>query len=194
MAFMGVLLFLALVLVLSTNFLTVVLAAVGALVAAIYPFMKRYTYMPQVVLGVAFSTGILMAFTAVTGSIPNEAWLLFSANLLWTVAYDTEYAMVDRDDDLKIGIRSTAILFGDLDRVAIGTLQVLFLGIILLAARDLELSFWFAPGFLAAAGLLGYQQYLIRDRAKPGCFAAFLNNHWVGFALFMGLVMHYIIA
>jgi 4-hydroxybenzoate polyprenyltransferase len=185
--FMGALCFLALLLVLSTNIFTVLLAFAGALVAAVYPFMKRYTYLPQVILGVAFSFGIPMAFTAVTGELGKLMGLLFIANMIWIVAYDTEYAMVDRDDDIRLGLRSSAILFGDMDRAIIGVLQVSFLYTLWLAARLAELHWPFYIGFGIAAALCIYQQVLIKDRQREQCFKAFLNNHWLGLALFLAI-------
>ena len=185
--FMGVLLFFALILVLTTNWLTVGLAAVASVIAAIYPFMKRYTYLPQAVLGVAFSMGIPMAFAAARQEIPNLAWLLATANVVWTVAYDTEYAMVDRDDDLKLGLRSTAILFGEMDKLMIGALQTLFLFSMFLAGRLADSGVLFYLGLVAAAGFFIWQQYLIRDRERAACLSAFLNNHWAGLAIFAGI-------
>ena len=187
--FMGGLLFLALLLVLSTNLLTVLLAIAAAVIAAVYPFMKRYTYMPQAILGVAFSCGIPMAFAATTGSVPRLAWLLVIANLLWTVAYDTEYAMVDRDDDIRLGLKSSAILFADMDKLMIGVLQVSFLVVLIMAARLAGLGTSFYLGTTVAAGLFVYQHYLIRKRERSGCFAAFRNNQWAGLAIFAGLAL-----
>lgn len=189
--YMGGLLFIALLLVLTTNPLTVGLAFVAAGIAALYPFMKRYTYMPQAVLGLAFSCGIPMAFAASRGHIPQIAWLLVVANMIWTVAYDTEYAMVDRDDDLKLGLKSTAILFADLDKFMVGLLQVVFLGVMLLISRVADLGTYFYAGLGVAAGLLCYQHYLIKDRDRNLCFKAFLSNHWVGMAVFAGIAMHF---
>ncbi len=189
--FLGLLSFLALLLVLSTNLLTVGIALIGALIAAIYPFMKRYTYLPQVVLGIAFSCGIPMAFAATQGSVPQLAWLLMIANLVWTVAYDTEYAMVDRDDDIRLGLKSSAILFADMDKLAIAILQIIFLITLLLAARNESFTYPFYLGIVLALGLLGYQQYLIRDRQRDKCFQAFLNNHWVGLSIFLGIFGHF---
>ena len=142
-------------LVLLTNATTILLSLGGLALAASYPFMKRYTYYPQVVLGAAFSWGMPMAFTAQTDSLPAAAWLLYIANLLWTVAYDTYYAMTDRDDDLKIGVKSTAILFGDADRMIILGLQGLSLGCLLLAGVQFNLGGWFHLGLLVAAGCWG---------------------------------------
>lgn len=179
------------VLVLLTNLQTILLSFGAVAVAAIYPFMKRYTNLPQVVLGIAFSWGILMAFTAQTGSVPAAAFLLFVANCLWTVAYDTEYAMVDRDDDLKLGIKSTAILFSTADRMMIFILQFMFIFSLLLAARQFQLGGFFYLGLAVAAGLILYQQWLIRERQRTDCFKAFLNNNLVGASIFTGVVLHY---
>jgi len=176
-------------LVLLTNRQTILLSLGAVLVVAIYPFMKRFTNLPQLVLGIAFSWGILMAFTAQTGSLPPVAFLLFVANCLWTVAYDTEYAMVDREDDLKLGLKSTAILFGEADRLMIFVLQAMFVTSLLLAAQRLQLGLFFYLGLVVAIGLLLYQQLLIRNREPAGCFKAFLNNNWVGAAIFVGLVL-----
>jgi 4-hydroxybenzoate polyprenyltransferase len=184
----------ALLLVLSTNLLTLGIAFFGACVAAIYPFMKRFTYLPQVVLGIAFSCGIPMAFAATQGEIPQIAWLLVIANLVWTVAYDTQYAMVDRQDDLLLGLKSSAILFAEMDKFAIGTLQVVFLGTLLLTAISQLFTWPFYIGLAVATGLIIYQQHLIRDRGRDECFKAFLNNHWVGLSIFLGLVGHYLIS
>ncbi len=179
-------------LVLLTNVQTILLSLGAVVVVAVYPFMKRYTNLPQVVLGIAFSWGILMAFTAQTESIPPAALLLFVANCLWTVAYDTEYAMVDREDDLKLGIKSTAILFGTADRMMIFILQLMFVMSLLLAARQLQLGGFFYAGLVLAFLLMLYQQLLIRERAPDGCFKAFLNNNLVGAVIFAGVVLHYL--
>jgi 4-hydroxybenzoate polyprenyltransferase len=184
-----VLCLLAALLLLLTNTLTMMMSLGAVALTAIYPFMKRYTHLPQVVLGMAFSWGILMAFTAQTGTLPAIAWVLYVANCLWTVAYDTQYAMVDREDDLRIGVKSTAILFGDADRVMIGMLQGMFILALLLVGRTLGLDLWYYLGVLVACALLVYQQWLIKDRRPEACFAAFLNNHWVGLAVFAGVVL-----
>jgi 4-hydroxybenzoate polyprenyltransferase len=194
LVYLFILMFCALLLVLSTNLLTLGIAFFGACVAAIYPFMKRFTYLPQVVLGIAFSCGIPMAFAATQGEIPQVAWLLVIANLVWTVAYDTEYAMVDRRDDLRLGLKSSAILFAEMDKFAIGTLQAVFLGTLLLTAKSQLFTWPFYIGLAVATGLIIYQQYLIRDRWRDECFDAFLNNHWVGLSIFLGLVGHYLIS
>lgn len=178
-------------LVLLTNPLTVLLSVVGLLLAASYPFMKRFTYWPQVVLGAAFSWAIPMAFAAQQGDLPSALWLLYLANLLWTMVYDTQYAMVDRDDDLKMGIKSTAILFGEADRLILGALQGLCLLAWLLAGQRFGLG---APWYLAvavAAALFGWHQYWIRHREREACFRAFRHNNWVGLVLFLGAVAHY---
>ncbi|TWC39454.1 4-hydroxybenzoate polyprenyltransferase [Pseudomonas sp. SJZ079] len=182
---------LSFMLVLLTNATTVWLSFGGVALAACYPLMKRYTFYPQVVLGAAFSWGIPMAFTAETGSLPAEAWLLFIANLLWTVAYDTYYAMADREDDLKIGLKSTAILFGEADRLIIATLQGLALLCLLLAGARFELGLYFHLGLLLAAGCFAWQYWSTRSREALACFQAFLHNHWAGLAIFIGLVADY---
>jgi 4-hydroxybenzoate polyprenyltransferase len=180
------------VLVLFTNLATILLSFGAIVVASIYPFMKRVTNLPQVILGGAFSWGILMAFTAQTGGIPDGAYLLFIANSLWTIAYDTEYAMVDREDDLKLGLKSTAILFGTADRAMVALLNVMFLLSLMLAANRFEMGGWFFIGLLIAAFLVVYQLFLIREREPGECFKAFLNNNWVGAAIFAGVVLNYL--
>ncbi len=185
----------ALALVLMLNVLTQRIAIAAAGLAVLYPFMKRYTYLPQVFLGLAFSTSIIMAFTATfddpasLAEVPATAWLLFVASLLWIVAYDTLYAMVDRPDDLTIGIKSTAILFGSADRFMIALLQALSLFTLVLAGLNLELGIAYYAGLCAMALLFVYQQYLIRHRDLDRCFKAFKNNVWVGFAFFSGVVV-----
>lgn len=185
--------FASFVLVLFTDRQTVLLSLGGVLLATAYPFMKRYTYLPQVVLGAAFSWAIPMAFSAEAGEVPRVAWLIYAANLLWTVAYDTLYAMVDRDDDLKIGIKSTAVLFGDGDRLAVASLQALVIVALVLLGSQLQAGISYYASLVVAAGLFGYQQYLIRHRDRDACFAAFLNNHWVGAVIFAGLSMDYLL-
>ncbi|WP_414704718.1 4-hydroxybenzoate octaprenyltransferase [Pseudohongiella sp.] len=177
-------------LLLFTNVLTVWMSLGAVVLTAIYPFMKRYTHLPQLVLGMAFSWGILMTFTAQTGELPPAtAWLLYVANCLWTVAYDTQYAMVDREYDLKIGVKSTAILFGDADRMMIGALQAMFLFAMFLAGGQFQLSAIYYLALFVAAGLFVYQQWLIRNRDTDACFRAFLNNHWAGLAVFVGVIL-----
>jgi 4-hydroxybenzoate polyprenyltransferase len=182
----------AFVLVLFLNTVTILLAFGGLALAVLYPFMKRYTHLPQVVLGAAFSWAIPMAFAAETGSVPAMAWLLYTANLLWTVAYDTQYAMVDRDDDLKIGVKSTAILFGEMDRMMIALLQGMALFALWLVGRQLGFGAFWLAGLAAAAALFAWQHWLMRDRDRDGCFQAFLNNQWVGLAVFAGLLVNYL--
>lgn len=173
-------------LVLLTNTLTVQLSFIALALAACYPFMKRYTHLPQVVLGAAYGFGIPMAFAAEAGELNKGVWLLFIANVLWTVAYDTFYAMVDRDDDLKIGVKSTAVLFGEQDRFMTAMLQVLTLYTLYLAGRQFELGGYYLVGLAVAAGFFIYQQWLIRYRVREACFRAFLNNTWPGLAIFLG--------
>jgi 4-hydroxybenzoate polyprenyltransferase len=180
---------LAFVLVLFTNTLTIFMAFGGLAITLLYPFMKRHTHLAQLVLGAAFSWGGLMAFTAQTGSLPVYAWLLYVANFLWTVVYDTEYAMVDRSDDLKIGLKSTAILFAEADRLIIGILQVLFLLSLSLSATHFNLGLWFQAGLVIAAFMFVYQQVLISKREPVRCFQAFLHNYKVGFVIFMATVI-----
>lgn len=179
----------AFLLVLLTNRLTIYLSFGGVILAFIYPFMKRHTHLAQLFLGAAFSWGGLMAFTAQTGALPIHAWLLYVANFIWTVVYDTEYAMVDRQYDLKIGVKSTAILFAEGDRFIIGVLQVFFLGTLALSAKHFNLGAWFFSGLIISAGLFVYQQYLMRDRDPENCFKAFLNNNWVGLIIFLFTVL-----
>ncbi len=186
------LLFIALILVLFLNRFTFWLAFGGLGLAILYPFTKRFTNLPQVVLGAAFSWAIPMAFGAETASVPPIAWLLFIINLLWTVAYDTEYAMCDREDDLKIGIKSTAILFGDLDKVIIGILQGLVLAGLVLVGLRLGFGLPWYLGLLGALVLFVHQQWRIRYRERWPCFHAFLNNHWVGACVFVGLFLQYL--
>lgn len=184
----------AFVLVLFTNTLTIALSFVAVVLASAYPYMKRYTHLPQVVLGAAFSWSIPMAFAAQLGELPSALWLLFFGNLTWTVAYDTIYAMVDREDDLKMGIKSSAILFGrhDVAIVALLQLATLVIWIFLGAAFDLGSAYTIALGVIAI--LFVYQHFLIRRREPQRCFAAFLHNNWVGAALFVGVASHFLLA
>jgi 4-hydroxybenzoate polyprenyltransferase len=184
-----VLAFFSLVLLLFLNDLARWLAIGGMGIAVSYPFMKRWTYLPQVVLGAAFSWGIVMAFAAVSNEVAPAGWLLFIASLFWIVAYDTMYAMVDRDDDLRIGIKSTAILFGAADRLMVGVLQLFTLITLMLLGRRLEYQLFYSLGLYVAAGLFIYQQYLIRTRERSACFRGFANNVWVGFTIFGCVVL-----
>jgi 4-hydroxybenzoate polyprenyltransferase len=185
------LMLLAFILVLFTNTLTIALSVVAVVLAASYPFMKRYTHLPQLVLGAAFSWGIPMAFTAQLGELPAASWLLYLGNLLWTVVYDTKYAMVDRDDDIQVGIKSTAILFGRHDRLIIGLLQAACLLMLYLAGRAFSLGGYYHLALLITAALFVYHQYLIRHRRPEDCFRAFLHNNWVGMVIFAGIALHY---
>jgi len=191
LAVFAVLGLLSFVLVLTLNRLTILLSFVGILLAASYPFMKRFHYLPQVHMGAAFGWSVPMAYAAQTDSLPKMAWLLYVATLVWAVAYDTIYSMVDRDDDLRIGVKSTAILFGDYDCLMIGLFQVLFLLAMLLVGIDLGFSAIYFVALGVAALLLVYQQFLIYDRVPEHCFVAFLNNHWVGAIIFFGIMGHY---
>lgn len=184
----AVLLLTSFVLVLLTNLNTLLLSLAAVGLAACYPFMKRYTYYPQVVLGAAYSWGIPMAFTAETGELPAAAWLLFIANLLWTVAYDTYYAMADREDDLKIGVKSTAILFGEADRTIILTLQMMSLGCLLLAGQQFQLGEYFYCSIAVAVGLFLWEFWTTRSRSADSTFKAFLHNHWAGFVILLGII------
>ena len=187
----AVLMLVAFGLVLLTNRLTVYLSFVGIVLASTYPYLKRYTYLPQVYLGIAFGWGIPMAFAAVRGEVPPLAWLLFCANVAWATAYDTWYAMVDRDDDLRVGAKSTAILFGDADLIAQGALYALFFGALYLVGQRAALGPWFHYGLAAAALLVAWEFWRARDRSPGGCFAAFLHNNWVGLAVFAGIAAHF---
>ncbi|MBS8240421.1 4-hydroxybenzoate octaprenyltransferase [Marinobacter lipolyticus] len=191
--FLGLALVSFLMVVLFTNPLTLYLSFGGVILAFIYPFMKRYTHLPQLFLGAAFSWAIPMAWAAEANDLTQLTWLLFTANVLWTVAYDTFYAMVDRDDDLKIGIKSTAILLGDADLAVIGFLQALVVVILIMVGNQADLGVAYYLGVLAMACLFIYQQYLARFREREACFKAFLNNNWAGFAVFTGLVIDLLI-
>jgi 4-hydroxybenzoate polyprenyltransferase len=183
---------LAFLLELSLNTLTIALSLVAVLLAMTYPFMKRFHHLPQVHLGAAFSWAIPMAFTAVTGEMPPlVAWLLFAAALLWTTAYDTMYAMCDREDDLKIGVKSSAILFGEYDRLIVGILQLATLALLLTVGILAGRGAWYWLGLLVASGFAIYQQWLIRLREPLPSLRAFLNNHWLGMAVFVGLAIDY---
>ncbi|MBT3196861.1 MAG: 4-hydroxybenzoate octaprenyltransferase [Gammaproteobacteria bacterium] len=179
----------AFLLVLTMNGLTILLSIGALLLAILYPFMKRYTQLPQLFLGAAFGWAIPMAFAAVTGAVPTAAWVLFLATLCWAVVYDTMYAMVDREDDLKVGIRSTAILFGKWDRLMIGLFQLLMGLLLVRVGIAFGLGEGYYLGLLAAAGLGGYHQWLIRKREPAMCFRAFLHNHWLGMVVFLGIAL-----
>ncbi|WP_428618717.1 4-hydroxybenzoate octaprenyltransferase [Shewanella sp.] len=180
-------------LVLMLNPLVVQLSFIGIILTIIYPFTKRFTNMPQMFLGVVWSWSIPMAYAAQLGTVPVEAWWLFAANWCWTVAYDTMYAMVDRDDDLKVGIKSTAILFGRFDRQIIGLFQLTALGCFVMAGLSADRGLVFALGILTFIGFSLYQQKLIFDRRRAPCLQAFLNNNWAGMTLFLALGIDYLL-
>jgi len=188
-----VLMALAFLLVLLTNALTVKLALVGAALASTYPFFKRFTQVPQVVLGIAFGWGIPMVFAAETGAVPALAWWLLAINTVWSVVYDTQYAMVDREDDLAVGVKSTAILFGRYDVAAISVLMVLMLGLLAALGVARSLTWPWYLGLLVATFLFAWQIRSIRQRDRAACFRAFLNNNWVGFSIFLGLSLHFLL-
>lgn len=181
----------AFALVLLLNSLTVLLSIPAVLLAASYPFTKRHTHLPQFYLGAAFGWAAPMAFAAQLGELPLVAWLLFLATVLWAVAYDTMYAMVDREDDLKIGVKSTAILFGRWDRLMIGIFQALMLGVLIISGWVSPLGNYYYTGIAGAAIFAAYQQFLIRERSRSGCFQAFLNNNWLGLIVFLGILADY---
>lgn len=186
-----VLMSLAFGLVLMTNALTIKLAFAGAVLASTYPFFKRWTHFPQVVLGVAFGWGIPMAFAAETGYLVPAAWLILVINVIWSVIYDTLYAMVDRDDDISIGLKSTAIFFGSYDLTILRLLKLLMIALLVWLGLWLQLSWpWFA-GVAVASVLFAWQQYQVRNRDRDACFKAFLNNNWVGVAIWAGLLATY---
>jgi 4-hydroxybenzoate polyprenyltransferase len=182
----------ALGLVLTLDKKTQLLALVGGGLLMTYPFMKRFFPLPQFYLGLAFTWGVPMAYMAQLGEVPRIGWLLFITGLLWTMAYDTMYAMADREDDLKIGIRSSAILFGDADRFIIGCMQLMVLLALWLIGNELDLGLWYALGLCSAAAFALYQQFLIRDRQREQCFRAFLNNNYFGMSVFIGIALEFL--
>jgi len=185
----------ALWLVMRLNRLTIELAVIGAALTASYPFVKRFFPLPQLYLGLSFGGwSIPMAFAAELGAVPRVAWVLYIAAVIWAVVYDTQYAMVDRDDDRRVGIQSSALLFADLDRLLIGVLQAIMLVALALAGHDLKLGTWYTAGLAVVAGLFAYQQWLIRRREPAACLRAFLNNNYVGMAIFIGVALHYVYA
>jgi len=191
LAVFAVLMLAAFALVLTLNRLTVLLSVAGLFLAATYPYLKRYTYLPQVYLGMAFGWGIPMGFAAVQGTVPPVAWLLYGANILWSTAYDTWYAMVDRDDDIKVNSKSTAILFGEMDLVAQGVLYTLFFIALALVGRHAGLGAIYWAGLGVAVLLVAWEFMLARYRDREACFRAFLHNHWVGMAVFAGIALDY---
>ena len=178
-------------LVLFLNIQTIMMSFVAAALAAAYPFMKRYTHLPQLVLGMAFAWAIPMAYMALTENVPPPAWLLYIATVIWALIYDTEYAMVDREDDIRIGVKSTAILFGEYDRLMIGLLQLSLIGLLLLVGYKIGLGHFYFLGLALASLTMLRQQQLIGERSAESCFAAFLNNNWFGLIIFLGLVADY---
>jgi 4-hydroxybenzoate polyprenyltransferase len=167
------------------------LAIVAAGLTVAYPFIKRFISIPQFVLGAAFGWAVPMAFAAQTGSTPELAWLVFGVAVIWAVIYDTFYAMVDREDDKKLGVKSTAILFGEVDLFVIAGLQLLMLAALIFVGVRAQLGFWHYFAVAGAAGLMAYHLWLARDRQPAGCFRAFLNNHYIGLVVFIGIVLHY---
>jgi len=182
----------AFALVLMCNILTIKLAFIGAILAFFYPFMKRFTYFPQLGLGLAFTWGIPMAFAAETGEVRFGAWVLYGTGIVWPIIYDTMYAMVDRTDDLKIGVKSTAILFDHMDKLIIGLLQNLFLAMLVIVGLIFRMHLLYYLSLVIVALLFLYQQWLIKQRDPQKCFRAFLNNNWVGFIIFMGILLNYL--
>ncbi len=181
----------ALSLVLQLNRMTLLFALAGAALAVTYPFIKRFLSVPQLYLGITFGWGIPMAFAAQIERVPRVAWLLLLANMLWVTVYDTMYAMVDRNDDLNIGVRSTAILFGDSDRHIIAVLQALTLFSLYLVGGMMRMSAWYYAGLIAGAIFFVHHLWLIRARDRANCFRAFLNNHYFGLAVFLGIAFNY---
>jgi 4-hydroxybenzoate polyprenyltransferase len=188
----GILNLVALYLVTRLDPFTIKLAVVGAALTVSYPFLKRFFPLPQLYLGISFGGwSVLMAFAAQTGTLPRVAWVLYVAAVLWAAIYDTIYAMVDREDDLKIGVRSSAILFADMDRFLIGVMQVMMVYALTLVGHNMEFGDWYYAGVAGAALLFVWQQWLIRRREPAGCLRAFLNNQYVGLVLFVGILLQY---
>jgi 4-hydroxybenzoate polyprenyltransferase len=181
----------ALALVLQLDEKTIRMSVIGAALAVTYPFFKRFFPLPQFYLGVAFSWGVPMVFMAETGVIPRVAWIIFFAGIIWAAIYDTMYAMVDREDDLKIGVKSSAIVFGDMDKLIIGLLQALMLFTLYLVGTNMEFGQWYNTGLLGAAVFFAWQQWKIRERKPASCFLAFQNNQYVGLAVFVGILLEY---
>jgi 4-hydroxybenzoate polyprenyltransferase len=191
----GVLIAIALYLVTRLNELTIRLAVIGAALTMSYPFIKRFFPLPQLYLGLSFGGwSVLMAYAAQTGLLPRVAWVLYIAAVVWAVIYDTIYAMVDREDDLKIGVKSSAILFADLDRFLIGVMQAMMLYALVLVGRTMQFGRWYQAGVAAAAVLFLWQQLMIRKREPAACLRAFLNNQYVGLVVFAGILLQYVYA
>ncbi len=192
--FFVILCLLAFGLVLWLNLFTIELSFVGAFLAASYPFMKRYTQLPQAYLGIAFGWAVPMSFSAQTDTIPSVAWIMYLAVMLWALVYDTMYAMVDKDDDLKIGVKSTAILFGAYDRHIMAVLQFIIISLLIAVGQMQGLGLPYYSGLVVATGLCIYQQKLIFHREKSLCFKAFLSSNWFGLVVFLGLLLDYLLA
>jgi 4-hydroxybenzoate polyprenyltransferase len=191
----GGLLVVALLLVTRLDLLTVKLACIGAALTVSYPFIKRIFPLPQLYLGLSFGGfSVLMAFAAQRGELARVAWVLYIAAVLWAAVYDTIYAMIDREDDLKIGIKSSAILFSDMDKLLIGVMQAMMLYALVLVGHDMHFGRWYEGGVIAAGVLFVWQQWLIRKREPAGCLRAFLNNQYVGLAVFIGILLQYVYA
>ena len=193
LAVAGVLAILAFLLVLQTNALTIALSFPALFIAASYPYTKRFFAIPQAYLGVAFGFGIPMAFAAQTGTVPALAWIMLLANIFWAIAYDTEYAMVDRNDDVKLGLNTSAILFAGYDVAAVMISYELVIGIMAMIGLMLGFGWIYYIGLAVAAAMMGYHYFLIRNRERDGCFQAFRHNNWVGGAIFAGILGHYVI-
>ena len=191
----GALITIALYLVTRLDALTIKLAVIGAVLTVSYPFVKRIFPMPQLYLGISFGGwSVPMAFAAQSGTLPRVAWVLYIAAVMWAAVYDTMYAMVDREDDLKIGVKSSAILFADMDRMMIGIMQAMMLFALVLAGRNMEFGHWYYAGVAGAGMLFAYQQWLIRKREPADCLSAFLNNQYVGMFIFIGILLQYLYA
>ena len=173
---------------------TLKLAAIGAALTMSYPFLKRFFPLPQFYLGLAFGWAVPMAFAAQAGALPRVAWVLFMTAVLWACVYDTLYAMVDREDDVKIGVKSSAILFADMDRLIVGIMQAMMLFALVLVGRAMKFGNWYLTGVIAAAIFFVYQQWLIRERDPAKCFRAFVNNQYVGLSIFIGILLEYVYA
>lgn len=187
-----ILLFLAFVLVLLTNFLTLKLALVAAFLAILYPFTKRWTHFPQLVLGLSFAMSVPMAFAATNNYVPNSAWWVFLATVIWTVIYDTMYAMADREEDLKIEVKSTAVLFAKFDKFIIGILQIILLLVFIQVSKSFNLGIFYDISLILSGFLMIYHQILIKNREKNACFRAFLHNNFIGIVIWFGIVISFI--
>jgi 4-hydroxybenzoate polyprenyltransferase len=185
-----ILMLIAFGLVLMTNSLTIQLAFIAAGLATLYPFTKRWTHLPQFILGLAFAMSVPMAFAATNGSVPDSAWWIFSATVIWTVIYDTMYAMADREEDIKIGVKSTAVLFAKYDKLIIGILQICLLFVFFKISEIFKLNVFYDISVILSAFLMIYHQKMIKNREKTACFQAFLNNNFIGMIIFIGIVAH----